>query len=174
VENMKNLLLLTLVSAILITLIPPAVYESVGDKPGESSPGDGETIRVFLADENTAVDMDFREYITGVVAAEMPAEFHEEALSAAACAAAVVSFAGLLGFVGLVVPHMARALVGHQPKKLLPASAVLGAILVVLADLLGRVLFAPSELPVGILMSAIGAPYFLILLCRRKRHAANM
>lgn len=90
---------------------------------------------------------------------------------AAACAAAVVSFAGLLGFVGLVVPHIARRLVGQLPAKLLPVSALMGAILVVLADLLGRTLFAPSELPVGILMSLIGAPYFLILLCRRKHHA---
>ena len=90
---------------------------------------------------------------------------------AAACAAAVVSFAGLLGFVGLVVPHIARRLVGQQPAKMLPVSAVLGAIIVTLADLLGRTLFAPSELPVGILMSLIGAPYFLILLCRRKHHA---
>lgn len=90
---------------------------------------------------------------------------------AAACAAAVVSFAGLLGFVGLVVPHIARRLVGQQPVKMLPVSAVLGAIIVVLADLLGRTLFAPSELPVGILMSLIGAPYFLMLLCRRKHHA---
>ena len=90
---------------------------------------------------------------------------------AAACAAAAVSFAGLLGFVGLVVPHIARALVGQKPARTLPASALIGAILVVLADLLGRTLFAPSELPVGILMSAIGAPYFLILLCRRKYNA---
>lgn len=90
---------------------------------------------------------------------------------AAACSAAVVSFAGLLGFVGLVVPHIARRLVGQQPGKLLPVSALVGAVIVVLADLLGRTLFAPSELPVGILMSLIGAPYFLILLCRRKRHA---
>lgn len=90
---------------------------------------------------------------------------------AAACAAAVVSFAGLLGFVGLIVPHIARQLVGHQHAKVLPVSLVLGAILVLLADLLGRTLFAPSELPVGILMSLIGGPYFLILLCRRKNHA---
>lgn len=90
---------------------------------------------------------------------------------AAACAAAAVSFAGLLGFVGLVVPHIAKVLVGQQPSKLLPASALIGAVLVLLADLLGRTLFAPSELPVGILMSLIGAPYFLILLCRRSRHA---
>lgn len=90
---------------------------------------------------------------------------------AAACAAAVVSFAGLLGFVGLVVPHIARRLVGQQPGKMLPVSALMGAILVVLADMLGRTLFAPSELPVGIFMSLIGAPYFLILLCRRRQYA---
>ena len=91
----------------------------------------------------------------------------------AACSAAVVSFAGLLGFVGLVVPHIARRLVGQQPGKMLSVSALTGAVIVVLADLLGRTLFAPSELPVGILMSLIGAPYFLILLCRRKRYAAD-
>lgn len=90
---------------------------------------------------------------------------------AAASASAVVSFAGLLGFVGLVVPHIAKRLTGQLPGKQLMVSAFLGAILVVLADLLGRTLFAPSELPVGILMSLIGAPYFLILLCRRKHNA---
>jgi len=90
---------------------------------------------------------------------------------AAACSAAVVSFAGLLGFVGLVVPHIARLLVGRKPARLIPTAAFVGAAVVVLADLLGRTLFAPSELPVGILMSLIGAPYFLILLCGRKHHA---
>lgn len=92
-------------------------------------------------------------------------------LAAMACAAmsaaAVVSFAGLLGFVGLIIPHIARRLVGENPKKMLLAGALLGGILVVLADLLGRTLLVPSEIPVGILMSAIGAPYFLILLLRR-------
>lgn len=92
---------------------------------------------------------------------------------AAACAAAVVSFAGLLGFVGLVVPHIARVLVGQRPARLLPVSALVGGTLVILADLLGRTLFAPSELPVGIFMSLMGAPYFLILLLRRKHHAGN-
>lgn len=90
---------------------------------------------------------------------------------AAAGAAAVVSFAGLLGFVGLVVPHTARRLVGEKPARMLPVAALVGAIIVVLADLLGRTLFAPSELPVGILMSLVGAPYFLILLCRRRQIA---
>lgn len=92
---------------------------------------------------------------------------------AAACAAAVVSFAGLLGFVGLIVPHIARRLVGQKTALLIPASMLLGGILVVLADLLGRTLFAPSELPVGILMSLIGGPYFLFLLLRRASYAEN-
>ena len=92
---------------------------------------------------------------------------------AAACAAAVVSFTGLLGFVGLVVPHMARSLVGHRPARMLPVAALLGGTLVILADLLGRTLFAPSELPVGILMSLVGGPYFLYLLVRRRHYAGN-
>ena len=87
---MKNLLILTLVSALLITLIPPVTYGTITDRQ-EQNPPDGDTIRVFLADENTAKDIDFREYIAGVVAAEMPVEFHEEALSAAACAAATLA-----------------------------------------------------------------------------------
>lgn len=90
---------------------------------------------------------------------------------AAASAAAVVSFAGLLGFVGLIVPHIARRLAGERPARMLPAAALTGAILVIFADLLGRVAAAPSELPVGILMALVGAPYFLFLLLRRDRYA---
>lgn len=88
---------------------------------------------------------------------------------ASASAAAVVSFAGLLGFVGLIVPHMARKLVGGKTSFLLPVSAVLGAMLVVLGDLLGRVLAAPSEIPVGIMMAFVGAPFFMVLLFKRGR-----
>lgn len=87
---------------------------------------------------------------------------------ASAAAGAAVSFAGLLGFVGLVVPHMARKLVGRETKGLLLASVLTGGTVVVLADLAGRVLFAPSELPVGIMMSVIGAPFFFGLLLHRK------
>lgn len=93
-------------------------------------------------------------------------------LCASASAAAVVSFAGLLGFVGLIVPHIARRLVGGSMGRVLPASALAGGTLVLLADLLGRTLFAPSELPVGIVMALIGAPFFLWLLLRKgERHA---
>ena len=90
---------------------------------------------------------------------------------ASASAAAAVSFAGLLGFVGLIVPHLARRLVGEDLRFLLPASAMTGGILVVLADLFGRTLFAPTEVPVGIVMALIGAPFFLILLLGGKKHA---
>ena len=91
-------------------------------------------------------------------------------LLASALCACVVSFAGLLGFVGLLVPHIARRLLRQQnPVVLVPACALLGASLVVLSDLCGRTLFSPAELPAGILMAAIGAPFFLFLLFQRGR-----
>lgn len=91
---------------------------------------------------------------------------------ASASASAVVSFAGLLGFVGLVVPHISRRIVGNDTKKLLVFSAFSGAILVIWADLLGRVLLAPTEIPVGIVMAFIGAPFFFILLLKRRNFHA--
>lgn len=87
---------------------------------------------------------------------------------ASACAASAVSFAGLLGFVGLIVPHISRRLAGASMRKLLPVAALMGAVLVVIADLIGRVLFAPTEIPVGIVMAMIGAPFFFWLLLRKK------
>lgn len=89
-------------------------------------------------------------------------------LLAALMAGASVSFAGLLGFVGLIVPHIARALVGGESGKLLPLCALGGAGFVTVCDLLARVVFAPFELPVGILLSVIGGPFFILLLWRRK------
>lgn len=87
---------------------------------------------------------------------------------ASATAAAVVSFAGLLGFVGLMVPHIARKLTSHRIRCQLVSSALVGSILVLTADLAGRLIFAPSELPVGIVMALLGAPFFLVLLLRRR------
>ena len=81
-------------------------------------------------------------------------------------AGAAVSFAGLLGFVGLIVPHFVRRLVGNESGKLLPLCALGGAGFVTLCDTASRLLFAPFELPVGILMSVIGGPVFLFLLLR--------
>ena len=86
------------------------------------------------------------------------------ALVAALLAGAAVSFAGLLSFVGLLAPHIARRLVGNNHRILLPAAMLLGAAFVVLCDVLARCLFAPFELPVGILLSLIGGPFFLGLL----------
>jgi iron complex transport system permease protein len=75
-----------------------------------------------------------------------------------------VSLAGVIGFVGLVVPHLLRRVVGADHRVLLPASAILGAVLVLLADWLSRTLLAPTEIPVGILMALTGGPFFIWLL----------
>lgn len=83
---------------------------------------------------------------------------------AALLAASAVSVAGMLGFVGLVIPHMVRLLTGTDFDYLLPASAIWGAALVVGADAAARVAFAPIEIPVGVFMSFLGAPFFLYLL----------
>lgn len=81
-------------------------------------------------------------------------------------AAATVSAAGLVGFVGLVVPHIARRLGAASHRVLLPASAIAGAILVVLADLVARVALPPTELPLGAVTAVLGVPFFLITLRR--------
>ena len=90
---------------------------------------------------------------------------------AALLAASAVSVAGLLGFVGLIVPHVMRLIVGSDFEPLLPCSALFGAILVAGADIAARTLFSPMEVPVGIFMSFIGAPFFLYLLKRRMKAA---
>lgn len=81
---------------------------------------------------------------------------------------AAVSISGLIGFVGLVTPHMMRLLLGPRHRLLLPASALGGAIFLVLADLLGRTIIAPAVLPVGVFTALVGAPFFLFLLRRSK------
>ena len=87
---------------------------------------------------------------------------------AAALAGAAVSFCGLMGFVGLVVPHIMRRLVGEETAPLLVSSALGGAILLCGCDLLARLAFAPFELPVGIVMSMVGGPFFIVLLLRQR------
>lgn len=90
-------------------------------------------------------------------------------LTAAVLAGGAVSLGGLLGFVGLIVPHAARFLAGEDNRVLIPAAALLGASFVVGCDLLSRLIFAPYELPVGILLNFLGAPFFLWLLFRERR-----
>ena len=89
-------------------------------------------------------------------------------LLAAMAAGAAISFAGLLGFVGLAVPHMARRLFGDGIRRELILAPILGATLLLLADLLARTLLAPSDIPVGILTATLGAPFFLVLLLGRR------
>ena len=84
--------------------------------------------------------------------------------TAVALASAAVAAVGTLSFVGLMAPHMARVLAGPRHGKLLPLALVIGAVLVVAADTIGRTLFAPRELPSGLMTAAIGAPYFLLLM----------
>ena len=87
-------------------------------------------------------------------------------LSAVALSGAAVATAGTIGFVGLMSPHIARQLVGPSHEGLVPVAALSGGLVVVVADLIGRLLFAPIELPCGIVTAVIGAPYFLYLLIR--------
>jgi iron complex transport system permease protein len=79
-----------------------------------------------------------------------------------------VAFAGGIGFVGLMAPHMARRLVGSSFGALLPISALLGGILVMVADLIGRTMFSPLEVPAGVFTAGIGAPYFIYLLFKTR------
>lgn len=85
---------------------------------------------------------------------------------AVACGSAAVAAAGVLGFVGLIVPHAAKLLVGQDLGRQIPVAAVAGAALVVAADAVGRWAFAPTEIPVGALIAIAGAPYFIYLVHR--------
>jgi iron complex transport system permease protein len=83
--------------------------------------------------------------------------------------AAAVSFVGIIGFVGIIIPHAVRLVWGADHRFLLPLSVLSGAIFLILADLLARTVLAPAEVPVGVITAITGAPFFLYLLRRRKR-----
>jgi iron complex transport system permease protein len=87
-------------------------------------------------------------------------------LAASLTTGAAVAFAGVIGFVGLLVPHAARAVVGNDQRLLLPVAAISGATLLVAADALSRTVFSPAELPIGAVTAAVGAPLFAWLLLR--------
>ena len=80
-----------------------------------------------------------------------------------------VSLSGIIGFVGLVVPHLVRLIAGTNHTYLLAGSALMGITITVLADLFSRVVISPAELPVGLATSALGAPFFLFLIIRLKK-----
>ena len=88
---------------------------------------------------------------------------------ASALAGAAVSFAGLIGFVGLLVPHIARCFVGSSHRRLIPACILGGAFLLLACDLFARLVFSPYEIPVGIILSLVGGPFFVILVLMRRR-----
>ncbi len=92
---------------------------------------------------------------------------------AAFLAASTVSVAGMIGFVGLVVPHIARLVVGSDYKAMLPVSMVLGSVVLLLADTIGRVIVPGMEIPVGIIMSVCGGPFFLYMLRKRGKSIGN-
>jgi iron complex transport system permease protein len=90
----------------------------------------------------------------------------------AAMAGAAVSVSGVIGFVGIVVPHLLRLVIGPGHRLLLPASACCGAMLVVVADSFARTITAPAELPIGIVTAIVGAPFFLLLLLNQRSQLA--
>ncbi len=90
-------------------------------------------------------------------------------VAASIATAAAVAAAGVIGFVGLIAPHMARVLAGPRHIRLIPASAMVGAILLLIADDVARTVVAPAELPVGVVTALLGGPFFLYLLKTRQR-----
>lgn len=111
---------------------------------------------ILLLGENTAISLG--------IAVER--ELRLLLIASVALTSACVAVSGGIGFVGLVAPHMARRLIGGRHHALMPASMLLGALLLLLADTLGRSAFQPRDIPVGIVISVLSAPYFLFLLRR--------
>lgn len=95
------------------------------------------------------------------------------ALGASLAAASSVAAVGIIGFVGLIAPHSVRMMTGPRHARVLPASALMGANLVLWADLLARMLIPPMEIPIGIISSLSGVPFFLYLMIRRGRNIGN-
>ena len=94
-------------------------------------------------------------------------------IAVAAAIGAIVAFSGMIGFLGLVAPHLARLLVGQDHRWLVPASALIGCVIMAFGDLVTRIAVAPAELPIGLVTGALGGPVFLFLLVRQMRHGAT-
>lgn len=110
----------------------------------------------LVLDDSTIVSIGARSNVLRILAL----------MVAVACGSAAVAAAGVLGFVGLIIPHAAKLLVGQNLARQIPVGAVAGAALVVAADAVGRWAFAPTEIPVGALIAIAGAPYFIYLVHR--------
>ena len=143
--NKKNLIFMSLV---LIAILPTAIRWS-WDLNALSLAGDEFAI-------STGVD---------------PVKLRKNILIVSALMTSIIiAFTGLIGFVGLAAPHMSRLIVGNDFRKLIPCSAIFGSFLMIFADTLGRTLFAPVVIPVGVMLSIIGGPFFLYLLLKRGDH----
>jgi len=116
-------------------------------------------LNVMLTGEETALDLGVEVEKVRVLVLVL----------ASLATAAAVCMVGVIGFVGLIVPHAVRLIAGPDHRVLLPASALGGAVFLILTDLLARTVLAPAELPVGILTALFGVPFFLFLLRRRKK-----
>lgn len=91
----------------------------------------------------------------------------------ALCIGVAVSISGIIGFIGLITPHLIRLAIGPDHRLLLPLSALLGASLLLASDLLARTIVAPAELPIGIITAIVGGPFFLWLLVKQRRHGGG-
>ncbi|WP_374375942.1 FecCD family ABC transporter permease [Dongia sp.] len=94
-------------------------------------------------------------------------------VTVAATIGAIVAFCGLIGFLGLVAPHLARLVIGHDHRWLLPVSALIGIVIITFGDLVTRIAVAPAELPIGLVTGALGGPIFLYLLVRQMRSGSQ-
>lgn len=113
---------------------------------------------ILLLDDSTAISSGLDAKVARMLLLAM----------ASALTAVVVSFCGIIGFVGLMSPHFARLIIGAKHRGLIPTSMLLGAVILLLSDILSRSIVAPSELPIGVITSILGAPVFLVLLRRRR------
>lgn len=123
-------------------------------------------IAYFARDLNAMLLGEDTAHYLGIDAEKMKKVF---LVAASLLVSAAVSTSGIIGFIGLVVPHIVRLLAGPDHRFLLPVSALCGAILLIGADTLARTIIAPAELPVGIITALLGAPFFLYLLRQRKK-----
>ena len=164
------------VIALLLTLAPDAqlrgmLFWLLGDLSAAPSPGPALATLVVVLALSLAFARDMNVLSRGLDAATalgvaVPRATLLLHATAALAAAAAVTTAGTVGFVGLIVPHALRLLIGNDQRILVPASALAGGSLLVLADTLARSVVAPAQLPVGVVTALIGVPAFLYLLAR--------
>jgi iron complex transport system permease protein len=165
------------VVALLLAIAPAAqtkglVHWLLGDLAGAAAPGTPLAVLAFALAVALAMARDLNALARGpgeasVLGVDVPkTSLALHALAALATAAAVTT-AGSIGFVGLVVPHAMRLVLGNDQRLLLPAAAIAGGALLVVADTAARTIVAPVELPVGVLTALLGVPAFLFLLRQR-------